>query len=79
MPARVVKRAREILNELEEKGPRRIYVPVQAPLGVELPMLQTALGDPTAEDLKKRIESLAVDTMTPIEALNTLYELKHML
>ncbi|MBR6413911.1 MAG: DNA mismatch repair protein MutS [Oscillospiraceae bacterium] len=79
LPPRVVNRAREILKELEENGPSRIYVPVQAPRGVELPMLQTALGDPTAEDLKKRIEDLAVDTMTPIEALNTLYELKQML
>ncbi len=79
MPAKVVKRAREILADLEEKGPSRIIVPVQAPLGMELPLGQTALGDPTAEELKNRLESLSVETMTPIEALNTLYELKQLL
>ena len=79
MPAKVVKRARDILAELEEKGPSRIIVPVQAPLGMELPMGQTALGDPSAEELKKRVEALSVETMTPIEALNTLYELKQLL
>ena len=79
MPAKVVKRARDILADLEEKGPSRIIVPVQAPLGMELPMGQTALGDPTAEELKNRVEALSVETMTPIEALNTLYELKQLL
>ena len=44
MPAKVVKRARDILAELEEKGPSRIIVPVQAPLGMELPLGQTAMG-----------------------------------
>ena len=79
MPAKVVKRARDILAELEEKGPSRIIVPVQAPLGMELPLGQTALSDPAAEELKKRVEALSVETMTPIEALNTLYELKQLL
>lgn len=79
MPAKVVKRARDILAELEEKGPSRIIVPVQAPLGMELPMGQTALGDPAAEELKKRVEAAALETMTPIEALNLLYELKQLI
>ena len=79
MPARVVKRAKEILRELEDKGPSRILVPVQAPAGMELSLGQTALGDPAAEELKKRVEAMTVETMTPIEALNALYELKQLL
>ena len=79
MPARVVKRARDILKDLEEKGPSRIIVPVQAPPGMELPLGQTALADPVAEELKKRVEAAAVETMTPIEALNLLYEWKQLL
>ena len=79
MPARVVKRAREILKELEDKGPSRILVPVQAPLGTDLPLAQTALGDPAAEEIKKRLAETTVETMTPIEALNLLYELKQLL
>ena len=79
MPARVVKRAKEILAELEEKGPSRIIVPVQAPAGLELPLGQTALEDPVAQELKQRLAETAVETMTPIEALNLLYELKQLL
>ena len=79
LPPRVVKRAREILAELEEKGPRRILVPVQAPAGAELPLAQTAMGDPAAEEIKKRLTETTVETMTPIEALNLLFELKQLL
>ena len=85
MPAKVVKRAREILAELEEKGPSRIIVPVQVPprsiKAVEdaLPMGQLALADPVTEEIRQRIEALSVETMTPIEALNALYELKQLL
>ena len=79
IPARVVKRAREILAELEEKGPSRILVPVQAPPGAVLPLGQTALADPVAEELKRRLSETTVETMTPIEALNFLYELKQLL
>ena len=79
IPARVVKRAREILKDLEDKGPSRILVPVQAPAGMGLPLAQTALGDPTAEEIKQRLTETAVETMTPIEALNLLYELKQLL
>ena len=79
IPARVVKRAREILKDLEEKGPGRVLVPVQAPAGVELPLAQTALGDPAAEEIRQRLSETTVETMTPIEALNFLYELKQLL
>jgi DNA mismatch repair protein MutS len=79
IPNRVVKRAREILKDLEDKGPSRILVPVQAPMGMELPLGQTALGDPAAEEIKKRLTETTVETMTPIEALNLLYELKQLL
>ena len=79
LPDRVIKRARQILRELEEKGPSRIVVPVQAPVcEAQLPIDQTILRDPVDEDIRKRIEALSVETITPIEALNILYELKKM-
>ncbi len=78
MPAKLVKRARDILKDLESKGPSRIIVPVQAAPG-ELPLGQTALGDPAAEEIKTRLAETSVETMTPIEALNLLYELKQLL
>ena len=52
---------------------------MQAPPGAELPLGQTALGDPAAEELKNRVSAATVETMTPIEALNLLYELKQLL
>ena len=79
LPDKVIRRARQILKELESKGPDRIVVPIQAPVcETQLPMDQTFLRDPVDEDLRKRIEDLTVDTITPIEALNFLYELKKM-
>ena len=79
LPDKVIRRAKQLLKELEEKGPRRILVPVQAPPGAELPLAQTALGDPAAEEIKTRLAETSVETMTPIEALNLLYELKQLL
>ena len=46
---------------------------------MELPLAQTALGDPAAEEIKQRLAETTVETMTPIEALNFLYELKQLL
>ena len=79
LPDRVVKRAKQILKELEEKGPRRIIVPVQAPFyDGPLPIAQTALADPADLDIRQRLQDLSVETITPIEALNLLYELKKL-
>ena len=77
LPDRVVRRARQILKELEEAGPTRIVVPAVPPL-LQTEPEQTALTDPVSADLRRRVEALSVETMTPIEALNTLYELKKM-
>ena len=79
LPDRVVKRARQILKDLEDKGPTKILVPVKAPLyETQLGMDQTFLADPVSDDIRKRIEALSPETMTPLEALNTIYELKKM-
>ena len=79
LPDKLIRRARRILSELEEKGPQKILVPVRAPLcDAQLPMDQTLMGDPVAEDLKNRIEALSPETLTPLEALNLLFELKKM-
>ena len=79
IPDRVIKRARQILQDLEEKGPSRIIVPVRAPLyETQLPIDQTVLKDPVDEDIRKRLETLTVEALTPIEAMNILYELKKL-
>jgi len=68
LPKAVIHRAEEILEELEEKartplGPERIEVH-------QLPLFSPT--DPVVEELKK----LDLDSMTPLEALNKLYELQ---
>ena len=61
------------------EGSTKILVPVQGPVyETQLGMDQTFLTDPVSDDIRKRIESLSPETMTPLEALNTLYELKKL-
>jgi DNA mismatch repair protein MutS len=73
VPDRVVRRAREILEQLEQcgaAGPRR-----EAPADDG----QFSLSDLGAAEVAARLRLAAVETMTPIEALNLLYELKQKL
>jgi DNA mismatch repair protein MutS len=62
LPPSVVTRAWELLSELEGDGPRA--TPRQRPL--------FTLPDPVMDELKK----LDVSAMTPLEALNKLYQLQ---
>ncbi len=65
LPRAVIHRAQEILEELEEGDLRS---PMRAPKAKQLPLL--SLEHPLLEELK----SLDVDSLSPIEALNRLYE-----
>ena len=71
LPDKVVTRARAILKELESGA---------APAGAPAPQDdQICLQDLTAVQIRTKLEQLTVETMTPIEAMNALYELKQML
>ena len=71
LPDRVISRARELLKELEEGGTvRTVTVAAEDQLSI------TAMAN---DVLRKKLETLAVETLTPIEAMNALYELKQML
>jgi len=65
LPRAVIHRAQEILEELEEGAPRS---PMRAPKAKQLPLF--SLEHPLLEELK----DLDVDSLSPIEALNRLYE-----
>ncbi len=67
VPQEVIRRAREILKELESDLPKK---EVKKDSGEQLPIL-TDMRDQLLEELK----SIQVDTMTPIEGLTKLYEL----
>jgi len=72
LPDKVVTRARTLLKELEA-GAAKPEVTVQ-PADDQVSMM-----DLTAVDLRARLEKITVETLTPIEAMNVLYELKQML
>ncbi|MDD4715145.1 MAG: DNA mismatch repair protein MutS [Oscillospiraceae bacterium] len=76
LPSRVVARAREILKSHEEGASVCAFAPETEK---EEQDGQVSLGDFKAEEAAARIRKLEMDTLTPIEALNVLYELKRRL
>ncbi len=73
LPAPVITRAREILAELESQVPSAPQAPAPQPDD------QVSLLDLRAQQVCGVLEKLTVETLTPIEALNELYQLKKML
>ena len=71
LPDRVVRRARELLKKLENGAPVKT-VRVAADDQISMTNLEN-------DSLRKRLEQLSVETMTPIEAMNALFELKKMI
>lgn len=72
LPERVVTRARQLLKELESGGGTVAAAP--APLDAQI-----SLADLQGDEVRRRLETVNVETLTPIEALNILYELKQLL
>lgn len=83
MPKQIVERAEQILNELEqmhkdnapEKDKKHTIKKVHAPM--QLSFFQ--LDDPLISDLRKNIENIDINTLTPVEALLKLNELKRLM
>ena len=73
LPDRVVSRAREILKKLESDAPQTV-VKQAAPESDQVSMLDMGAGE-----LRRALEAVTVETLTPIEAMNVLYKLKQML
>ena len=74
VPDRVVDRAREILAELEAQGHA-----APAPRPREEADAQVSLGDMAGAAVLEDLRSVSVETLTPIEAMNLLYQLKSRL
>ncbi|MFV0346770.1 MAG: DNA mismatch repair protein MutS [Bacteroidales bacterium] len=83
MPPSVVKRAEEVLVELEENN-RKDAKKVEKKLeklgsdgsAVQLSLFQ--LDDPVLTQIKDQIDGLDINNLTPIEALNKLDEIKRL-
>ena len=82
MPLSVVKRANEVLEEME-KGSRngRIAKPVgdlaAQREGMQLSFYQ--LDDPVLKQIRDELVGLDVNNLTPVEALNKLYNIQKLL
>ena len=74
VPGRVIDRAREILAQLEEQGGA---APQARPAGETDD--QISLGDMAGAEVLNILRQTAVETLTPIEAMNLLYQLKQKL
>ena len=74
VPGRVVDRAREILGELEQQG----WVPARSPAQAS-EQDQVSLGDMAGASVLEQLRGVSVETLTPIEAMNLLYQLKSQL
>ena len=73
LPERVIVRARALLKELESGAPQRASGP-NGPADDQVSML-----DLHTDALREALERVNVETLTPIEAMNVLYQLKQML
>ena len=74
VPNRVIDRARDILEELEKQGGAS-----PLPQNGEREDDQLSLGDLAGAAVLDTLRNTAVETLTPIEAMNLLYQLKQQL
>ena len=78
VPGEVTRRAKEILKSLEgegEKKPSRKTKKVEE----EPAMMSFSFTDAAFDEVKEKLKNTDVNTLTPIEALNLIYEWKKLL
>ena len=72
LPDKLISRARAVLKELESDAPK-------APVVRKESSDQVSLMDLQADEIREKLAAVNVETLTPIEAMNVLYQLKQML
>jgi DNA mismatch repair protein MutS len=82
MPRSVVMRADEILKELEQSHDKKELAKPIAEIvghreGMQLSIFQ--LDDPVLKQIRDEILEIDIDNLTPVEALNKLYNIKKLL
>jgi DNA mismatch repair protein MutS len=82
MPRSVVKRADEILKELEQSHDKKELAKPISDItghreGMQLSIFQ--LDDPVLKQIRDEILEIDIDNLTPVEALNKLYNIKKLL
>ena len=75
LPDSIIERAKEILAELNSSAPQE-HIQHEAPAQED--SMQLSLMPDTDSMILKKLRAVDVNTLTPIEAMNLLYELKGM-
>jgi len=75
VPSNVLKRAKKILASLEEGKPESKSLPKIK----EESEMQMGLGDLGSAEVLEQLKNLDVSTMSPIEAMNCLYQMQQKL
>lgn len=72
VPDSVINRARRALDELEARHEKEPPKPARKDES-----FQMSLSDARGDEVKEKLKSINIDVLTPIEAMNILYELKN--
>jgi len=79
VPGEVTRRAKEILKELEQDGKVTEKKSKKSAQPEQFSMETLTFADVAADSIKEKLQKTDVNTLTPIEALNLLYEWKKLL
>ena len=82
VPGEVTRRAREILRCLENDGKAEIEPPHGKRRKQSEPAMEPvtlSFADTAADEIKEKLKNTDINTLTPIEALNLIYEWKKLL
>ena len=66
------------IDQPADGGPRKVVKPDTSTLGREPQLSIFQLDDPALEGIRAQLERLDIDTLTPVEALLKLNEIKRM-
>ncbi len=78
LPAEMIERAREVLHE-HESANRRVTDELESDADAKPSNVQLSIFTPLSQQIVDRIREANINGLTPIEALNLLYELKKQL
>ena len=76
VPGEITRHAKSILAELEKNGKPTATAKKQEAVQESMSL---SFADIAAEEIKDRIAKTDINTLTPIEALNLIYELKKLI
>ncbi|OYQ37476.1 DNA mismatch repair protein MutS [Flavobacterium cyanobacteriorum] len=79
MPQTVIQKAQKLLKKLEKDHSGEALASVKASAKDEMQLSFFHLDDPLLEEIKEEIINLDINTLTPVEALMKLNEIKRML